>query len=207
MGSEVTPETTPRRGRPRSERSKRAILQAAAALMLERDLGEISMDAIAGQAGASKATIYRWWPSKELLVLEALRSEWEIAIRENTDTGSLAGDLCALIVPWTRELAARPYGRVIAAFIARAQVDAEFAREYRAKFVELRRKPARSAFKRAISRGEIAASTDVEAALDLLYGPFYHRTLQGHAAVTETFTRTIVDYVLAALSAPAREGR
>ena len=101
-----------------------------------------------------------------------------------------------------RELAARPYGRVIAYLVARAQVDEDFAREYREQFVGRRRARGRVTFERAIERGEIAASTDVETALDLLYGPFYHRVLHGHAAVSEGFARTVLDYVLAAVGAP-----
>jgi AcrR family transcriptional regulator len=203
-GTAMTTEA-PRRGRPRSERSRRAILQAAGELMLERGLSEISMDAVADRAGASKATIYRWWPSKELLVLDALLSEWAAGTPEAIDTGSLAGDLRALILPWTRQLGAKPYGRVIAALVARAQCDPQFAQEYRTHFVKPRREQGRSALIRASERGEIPASTDVEAALDLLYGPFYHRLLHGHAPLTERFARTIVDYVVAAVSTPGGE--
>jgi AcrR family transcriptional regulator len=171
---------------------------------LERDLSEISMDAVAERAEASKATIYRWWPSKELLVLDAIRSEWDTATPEVTDTGSLAGDLRALMIPWARELAAKPYARVIASLVASAQADPEFAREYRTHFVGPRRERGRSALHRAIERGDIPRSTDVEAALDLLYGPFYHRLLHGHAAVTARFAGTIVDHVVAAVSASDR---
>ena len=114
-------------------------MRAASELMVERDLSEITMDALAERAQASKATIYRWWPSKELLVLDALRSEWDAAIPDVIDTGSLAEDLRALIVPWARELATKSFGRLIAVFIARAQVDPEFAREYLAHFVGPRR--------------------------------------------------------------------
>lgn len=196
--------TPARRGRPRSERTRLAILRAASDLVLERDLSEISMDAVAERAQASKATIYRWWPSKELLVLDAIRSEWDTATPEVTDTGSLAGDLRALMIPWARELAAKPYARVIASLVASAQADPEFAREYRTQFVGPRRERGRSALHRAIERGDIPRSTDVEAALDLLYGPFYHRLLHGHAAVTARFAGTIVDHVVAAVSASDR---
>jgi AcrR family transcriptional regulator len=193
----------PRRGRPRSEASRNAILRAASELLLERGLSSISMDAVAERAGASKATIYRWWPSKELLALDALFSEWAPARMDSHDTGSLAGDLLALIRPWARQLAAKPYGRVIAALVTKAHSDPQFAEEYRARFVQPRRDQARVIFARAIERGEIPADTDVEVALDLLYGPFYHRILHGHAKLTDRFARAVVDYVAAAVSRPA----
>jgi AcrR family transcriptional regulator len=204
MAGVETAETPAPRGRPRSERTRLAILRAASDLVLERDLGEISMDAVAERAKASKATIYRWWPSKELLVLDALRSEWDTATPEVTDTGSLAEDLRTLMIPWARELGARPYARVVASLVASAQADPQFAREYRTHFVGPRRERGRGALQRAIERGEVSQSTDVEAALDLLYGPIYHRLLHGHAAVTDSFVATIVDYVLVAVSASDR---
>jgi AcrR family transcriptional regulator len=193
----------PRRGRPRSEAARSAILAAAGELLTEQDLSSISMDAVAVRAGASKATIYRWWPSKELLALDALFSEWAPARPDPRDTGLLAGDLFALMRPWARQLAAKPYGRVMAALIAKAQRDPEFAEEYRARFVQPRRDQASAIFTRAIERGEISAESDIEVALDLLYGPFYHRLLHGHAKLTDRFTRTVVDYVAAAVARPA----
>jgi AcrR family transcriptional regulator len=197
MARDTPPADVPRRGRPRSETSRKSILRAAGELLLERGLASISMDAVAERAGASKATIYRWWPSKELLALDALFSEWEPAQPETHDTGTLAGDLLALMRPWVRQLATKPYAGVISALITRAQTDLEFAEQYRTRFVEPRRDQARVIFARAIDRGEIPPDTDVEAALDLLYGPIYHRILHGHAKLTDRFTRTIVDYVAA----------
>ena len=195
----------PRRGRPRSEASRKAILRAASELLLEHGLHSISMDAVAERAGASKATIYRWWPSKELLALDALFSDWAPAAGAGYDTGSLAGDLLALTLPWARQLAAKPYGRVIAALITGAQSDPRFAEVYRARFLQPRRDPARVIFNRAIERGEIPADTDIEIALDLLYGPFYHRVLHGHAQLTDRFTRAIVEHVVTAVArAPGR---
>jgi AcrR family transcriptional regulator len=194
----------PRRGRPRSESSRQAILAAASDLLLEHGLSAVSMDAVAERAGASKATIYRWWASKELLALDALFSDWEAGSSGTRDTGSLADDLLALMRPWARQLAKRPYGRVIAALITRAQSDPEFAEEYRARFVRPRREPARAIFARATERGEIRTDVDVDAALDLLYGPFYHRILNGHAPLNDRFTRTIVDSVIAAVAPPSR---
>jgi AcrR family transcriptional regulator len=193
----------PRRGRPRSETSRQAILAAARDLLLEHGLNSVSMDALAQRAGASKATIYRWWPSKELLALDALFSQWNTGASETQDTGSLAGDLLALIRPWARQLAKKPYGRILAALISSAQSDPQFAKEYRARFVQPRREPARIIFARAVDRGEIPADFDLEAILDLLYGPFYLRILHGHAPLNDRFARTIVDYVVTAVAGPA----
>jgi AcrR family transcriptional regulator len=197
-----------RRGRPRSEKARRAILEAAAQLLLAQGLEAVSMDAVAERAGVSKATIYRWWPSKETLALDALYDEWDTTRPSPRDTGSLRADLLALLRPWIRRLRARPYGRVIAALIAEAQTDPEFAEEYRARFVEPRRGPARAVFRRAIERGEIPADTKIEVALDLLYGPLYHRLLHGHAPLSDRFVQDVVDAALAGLAvAPVHTSR
>jgi len=81
----------PRRGRPRSEKARQAILHAAAELLLNHGLGAVSMDTVAERAGVSKATIYRWWPTKETLALDALYHEWDTAQPSLPDTGSLRG--------------------------------------------------------------------------------------------------------------------
>ena len=194
-GADGTAEPAPR-GRPRSEKAHQAILAAAARLLLERGLAAVSMDAVAEQAGVSKATIYRWWPTKETLALDALYTEWAAAAPDPRDTGSLRGDLLALLRPWARLVGSRPYARVIAGLIAEAQTDPAFAAQYQERIVQPRRDQAREIFRRAIERGEIPASTRVEVALDLLYGPLYHRLLHGHAPLTDRFVREAVDLAL-----------
>jgi AcrR family transcriptional regulator len=199
----MTPKTiaeTPRRGRPRSERARNAILDAAADLLLEHGLGAVSMDAVAGRAGVSKATIYRWWPTKETLALDAINHEWEAARPRSRQTDSLRGDLLSLLRPWVRLVSQRPYSRVISALIAKAQTDRVFADQYRAHFLEPRRNHAGAIFQRAIERGEIPAETDIDVALDLLYGPFYHRLLQGTGPLNDRFTRDVVEMLVAGLS-------
>ena len=193
----------PRRGRPRSEAARRAVLDAATDLLLAQGLEAVSMDDVAGRAGVSKATIYRWWPTKQTLALDALYQQWDTAQPVPRDTGSLRGDLLALLRPWARRARARPYGRVIAALIAEAQTDPAFAEEYRARFVEARRAPARAVLGRALERGEIPADTNIEVALDLLYGPLYHRLLHGHGPLNDRFVEDVVDAVLGGLAAVA----
>jgi len=147
----------------------------------------------------SKATIYRWWPSKETLALEAVYRAWSDVEPRLTDTGSLRGDLRAMLLPWARRLRERPYGRVIAAFVTEAQTNPAFAEQYRTRFVQPRREEGRAALARAAARGEIPTDTNVEVALDLLYGPLYHRLLHQHARLTDRFVTDVVDTVVRGL--------
>jgi AcrR family transcriptional regulator len=191
-------ETTRRPGRPRSERARQAILRAAADLLLDEGTAQVSMDAVAERAGVSKATIYRWWPSKERLALDALL-QWAATGSAPRDTGTLRGDLLALVRPWVREVRRRPFARVIAALITEATSDPAFAEDYRRHFVEQRRAPMRAAFERAIARGEVSGDLDVEVALDLIYGPIYHRLLHGHVQLTDRFATSVIDLALAGI--------
>lgn len=191
----------PQRGRPRSQKAHQAILAAAAELLLDRGLSGVSMDAVAERAGVSKATIYRWWPTKESLALDALYTEWAGARPVPRDTGTLRGDLLSLMRPWARLAGTRPYGRVVAALLTEAQTDPEFGAEYRRRFLEPRRAQARAVFDRAIARGEVPATVKIDVVLDLLYGPLYHRLLHGHAPLNDRFVRDVVDAVLSGITA------
>jgi AcrR family transcriptional regulator len=188
------------RGRPRSARAHEAILQAAAGLLLERGLEAVSMDEVAARAGVSKATIYRWWPSKETLALDALYTEWSAVVPAPRDTGSLRGDLIQLLAPWAHLVGTQHrYAAVVAALLAEARTDEDFAAEYQRRVLQPRRDQARAIFDRAIERGEISQELDVEVALDLVYGPFYHRLLQGHAPLDAAFVVSAVDLALAGI--------
>jgi AcrR family transcriptional regulator len=179
-----------------------AILDTTAELLLERGLADASMDAVAERAGVSKATIYRWWPSKEILALEALYCAWSDVDAGEPDRGSLRGDLRAMLLPWARRVRQRPYGRVIAAFVTEAQTNPAFEEQYRTRFVEPRRQQGRAAFARAAARGEIPDDVNVEVALDMLYGPLYHRLLHRHAPLTDRFVADVIDAVLRGLPTP-----
>ena len=195
----VSTEPVKARGRPRSEPARQAILAAAADLLLTRGLAAVSMDAVAARAGVSKATIYRWWPTKETLALDALYEQLTEPSPEAPDTGTLRGDLLALLTGWIGRVGDRPFGRVIGALVTEAGTDPVFGKLYRERYVEPRRAQARLIFTRAIGRGEISVGTDVEAAIDLLYGALYHRLLHGHAPLTQEFVETVVGIVVAGI--------
>jgi AcrR family transcriptional regulator len=192
----VSEVVTATRGRPRSQAARAAILAAAAELLLDRGLPGVSMDAVAERAGVSKATIYRWWPTKETLALDMLYNEWTKVTPQTYESGSLRIDLLALLGAWSRLASGRPYGRVVAALLMEGRTDPAFSEEYQRRLVEPRRDQARAVFGHAIDRGEIPAETKVEVAIDLLYGPLYHRLLHGHAPLDDQFVDDLVELAL-----------
>jgi AcrR family transcriptional regulator len=187
------------RGRPRSERARAATLHSAAELLLEHGLDAVSMDAVAQDAGVSKATIYRWWPTKEALALDALYTEWAEHSTAELDTGSLRGDLIALLRPWVRLLRTRNYARVLGTFITKVHSDAGFAQEYLTRLLRPRRDVARAMFDRALERGELRPGVRVEVAQDIIWGAVYHRLLHGHAPLNDRFVTDLVDLALTGL--------
>ena len=101
------------------------------------------MDAIAERAGVSKATIYRWWPTKETLAIDALYEDWAAAYSATPDSGRLRDDLCGVLLPWADHIVKRPYARVLGALITRARTDDAFAKEFDQRLVQPRRHRAR----------------------------------------------------------------
>src|SRR5262249_5979605 len=98
------------RGRPRSEAADRAILDASVDLLANRGLSGLTLEGVAERAGCSKATIYRRWPSKLHLVVEAVS---QLPPLPEPDTGKLAGDLRALLRGFVRILHRTPLSRVM----------------------------------------------------------------------------------------------
>jgi AcrR family transcriptional regulator len=188
------------RGRPRSEQSRQAILAAATDLLREQGLRGMTIDGIAERAGVSKKTIYRWWPSKGVLALDAFYREWVGAQGATPDTGSLEGDLRARTRAAVRLLAHPRLGPTIAALIAEAQTDPQLAQAYHQRVLEPLRGQARAIFERALGRGEIPAESDIEAAIDLLQGALYLRLLHTHAPLNRSFADAIVTIAIHGLT-------
>lgn len=189
-------------GRPRSRRAQLAILTAAASLLRERGLRGMSIEAIAERAGVSKKTIYRWWPSKGTLALDAFYLEWQAAQGAVPDTGGLESDLRARMRAAVSVLAQPGLGATVAALIAEAQNDQELAEAYEQHVLEPQRAQARAIFDRAAARGEIPRDADVEAAIDLLQGALYLRLLHTHASLDLAFADAIVSVVARGILLP-----
>ena len=186
------------RGRPRSERSHRAIIDAANELLEERGFVELTIDEVAQRAKVSKATIYRRWPSKGTLVFEAFSADF-LAQQPVPTSGSLREDLLAALLAWIKVVEGTVTGRTLVGLIAEVQRDPELAEVWRERFVRRVRAHHRVMVDRAVERGEISEDVDAEVVLDLLYGPAYHRLLQSHLALNDGFAHAVVDTVVAGL--------
>jgi len=202
MNPSDTPAAAPR-GRPRSEVAERAILEATTELLDERGFVALTMEDVALRAGVSKATIYRWWPSKGILAFDAFLARY-LAEQPLPDTGTLHGDLLAALRGWIRTVKQTVTGRTLVGLIAEVQRDPALADAWRDRFIRPVRDRHRTMIERAVDRGEIPAGTDAEIALDLLFGSAYHRLLQSHLDLSDRFATVIVDIIVSGIEAQAR---
>jgi AcrR family transcriptional regulator len=183
------------RGRPRSAEADRAILAATLDLLGSRGLAAMSIEEIAARAGVGKATIYRRWPSKGLLALDAFVTSFQEQ-QPLPDTGTLRGDLVAALTAWVRAVTQTSMGPMLTGLIAEAQHDPSLRAAWRERVLEPLRTQHRVMLDRAIARGEIPATVDQEVVLDLFFGAAQHRLLLGHLPLTDDFIRSVVDVIL-----------
>lgn len=190
----------PRRkpGRPRDARADAAIMEAVIELLVEEGFGGLTVDAVAHRAGVGKATIYRRWPGKEQLVLDALAATKDDVA--TPDSGSTRDDLFALYAPMVDPANQQAVVRLLPALAAEAAVNPELADQLHA-FIAGRRGPAVEVLERARRRGEVAADADVDHLIDLIAGPFLYRLFFTGAPVSTGLLTATIDLVLRA-SAP-----
>lgn len=189
------------RGRPRSEQADRAIQTATVELLSERGLAAMSIEEIAARAGVSKATIYRRWPSKGLLALDAFVGQFQ-SLQPQPDTGSLRGDLTAALELWVEAVTTTPAGRMLTGLIAEAQHDDSLRAAWRDRVLEPLRVRHRVLLDRAVARGEIPADVDHEVVLDLFFGAAQHRLLLGHLPLSDDFIDRTVDIIINGIARP-----
>ena len=182
-------------GRPRSEQSRRSILESTLKLLKEPGgFSELSIEAIAADANVGKTTVYRWWPTKAALVADAFSASADEELRF-PDTGSVQSDMSLQIRRLIRIFRSNR-GKVVAALIAGGQSDPELIEAFRERFLWPRRRQAYQTLQRAVDRGELPAGSDFDLILDSLYGPIYMRLLIGHQKLDEAFAERICDLVL-----------
>lgn len=190
-------ETTVKRppGRPRSQDSREAILTAALALVTEIGYGKLTIDGIAARAGVGKQTIYRWWPSKADVLLEAgvAKAEFHVPV---ADQGSYRADLRAFLEASYEMANQARFADVLRALMAEAQIDADFGERFREAFLERRREALAVITGRALERGDLPGRPAAGTVADIVFGTIWYRVL----ATRRPFDDQLAEDLLAVLT-------
>jgi len=176
-------------------KAERAIIAAALDEFAEAGPQGLCIERVAAKAGVGKATIYRRWPTKGLLVFDAFGTEF-LAKQPPPDTGTLRGDLLAALQGWIRTVNGTVAGRTLTGLIAEVQRDPALGDAWRDRFVGPVRDQHRMLVARGVERGELSSRVDPEVLLDLVFGPAYHRLLQSHLPLDDYFARGVIDAII-----------
>lgn len=185
-------------GRPRDEDTRTRILASAERLLQERCFDDITVDAIAEHSGSGKATVYRWWPNKAAVLIEAFRERISRDL-PFPDTGDFRKDVRQQLQNFTEIIYWGKRGKVFRSFIAGAQGDAEIAKAFREMWIRPRRAEARKLFERHIANGTARKDLDPDLAIEILFSPLYYRLLTGWGEITPEYLDDLVDTVMPAL--------
>ena len=186
----------------RSEASRLSILDATLRL-LDNDkmtVKSLSIEAIAKEAGVGKTTIYRWWPSKAAVVIDAFMENHLLHTPVRTDVPvreALAIHLRSLI----RQYAGTP-GRLVSQILAESQYDPEIRAMFRERFFDDRYEAIIQLVQRGVDDGELSRNIDARILSEMLYAPVYHRLLIGHRPLDDQFAD---DLIATALELPVPE--
>ncbi|MFW3472922.1 TetR/AcrR family transcriptional regulator [Streptomyces microflavus] len=192
---------TPPSGLRRSERARRATLQAALDLCTERGYGRVTVEAIAARAGVSKKTIYRWWPSKGAVLLEAF-TDALVDATPFVDTGDIGADLRTHVAGAVRLLSVPPFGPAYGGILSELHHDDVLAQALKDQLVDPRVEEAVARLRSAQDQGQIPPGANLPLAVEMLYGPVYYRHVLRKPVQDEETIADLVAHVLRALGAP-----
>ncbi len=176
-------------GRPRDEAVRNRIRAAALELLEEVGFANVTSDAIAERSGSSKATIYRWWPNKAAVLMDAFVETItpELPIRE---TSTLAEWVTVHLRLFAKVVEGRK-GRLLAAVIAAAQNDPEVQAAFLSHWIKPRRTLSRKALQTFKERGLLPEHIDIEQVLDAMYGPLHYLLMVRHAKPSPAYAESL----------------
>jgi AcrR family transcriptional regulator len=196
----MTVNVHPRRGRPRSDATRRAILDATRDRLAEVGMARLRVEDVAARAGCGKATIYRNWRSREALALEVLDELTRDAL-PIADVGDTRRELLAAVEQPIRALTTTPFGAVISGLLSEIASDPTLGDPFRSRVVRTRREQIGGVIDRGVARGDLRPDIDRELATELLVGPVYFRLIFGAADYPADFAERIVDELLSGYAA------
>ncbi len=188
-----------KRGRPRSTTAETAILRSTLELMDAGGFRGMTCDAIAKRAGVSKATLYKWWPNKTYLALDALMTR----VRETApvpDTGDALEDFIANVKGLAQAYNDPEVAPALLELLGESLGDPALLTLFRDRYFSVRRAGVKIIVERGIARGQIRGDIPMETILDLIYGPLVLRLLTGHGVIDAEFAESLARTAFAGLS-------
>jgi AcrR family transcriptional regulator len=195
-GGDEGADGAPRRGRPRSIETTNAILQSAYALMATTGLAATTIDAIARHSSVSKMTIYKWWPSREALLIDAfLHHVAQMLPLPHASSGSPAARARRHAAAYAEALQGE-FGKVQLAVISECISKTGSAELFYARYLQFRRDALVEMIAAGQNDGSILAEAPPEDLYDAIYGSLFYRYVFGIAPITPAYARNLVDLVL-----------
>jgi len=176
-------------GRPRSEQSRTAVLDATRNLLATTRVGDLTIDAIARESGVAKMTIYRWWANRNAVVIDTFIDLMlpSTPVRDaDSAMEAMSEHLILLVRQYRGEV-----GKMVAEILAEGQSDPVLRDAFRERFFRQRRADVRAVVVRGQETGEFSAELDVDTALDMMYGAVYFRLLMGHKNLDARFGKDL----------------
>ncbi len=185
------------RGRPRSDKVHRAILEAALETVEQIGFRALTIDAIAAKAGVGKMTIYRRWPNKAAVVMDAFLTI--VGPGTGFPTEPRAVNSIRLQMRLQAKFFRGKFGKIIKTLLGEAQFDSELAEAFRERWILPRRLMTRGMLEQAIRQLDLRPDIDLDTATDMLYGPIYYRMQIGSGPIDDEFTDKIFADVISGL--------
>ncbi|GAA2439068.1 TetR/AcrR family transcriptional regulator [Actinomadura vinacea] len=188
----------------RSERSRQAILTATRELLFDVGYGNLTIEGIAHRAGVGKQTIYRWWPSKGAVMFESLvpADGPDAAL---PDTGDVEADLRTVLRAVVEQFNTPHLERMTRALAIEVHNDPVLGREMVERLLQPQLELTKERLRAAQRTGELAADLDLQVAVELLFGPVFHRWMLRTAPLTPEYADTVASMAVAAMRPqPAR---
>ena len=182
---------------PRVALSRQRVLTATLDLLTETGLGGLAIDDVSRRSGVAKTTIYRHWPNRTALIIDACLRMTD-GDEEPPDTGSLEGDVRAILTNLAELLVTARWSSILPSIVDVAERDPEIA-DVHSRLQRWHAAPLRTALERAALRGEIPLDADLNAIAASLRGPLYFRRWFSREPIEDSFVDLVIRGVLAGL--------
>lgn len=195
----VASRPAPSRGRPRSEKARKAVFDAACDLFEKGGYPAATIEAIAARSGVAKTTIYRWWPNRASLVVELLLKIAAVEAPPPIPGTNPLGELRKEMLTVGRASNALP-GRLLLSLLGEGQNDPEVREALARGLFRPRRHATAEVIRQAQANGDLCKGIAPLVATDLLFGPIFYRRFVRHEPVTDAFVKQIFEYAMTGLA-------